>query len=271
MRISDEARKCAVSFGVVIPPDALIKFGGTGFIVSLPRDGIQSQFLVTCRHVAKRLQSMGRFVIRANMIAGGAEPFPVNNVHWIYHADQTIDLAAMPFDAIEGFDHAAYGIDNGPDHALDKAQCGDPINIVGLFRLDIDTSRSTQIVHNGHIAVQPDPNNKIPIRDRITGQRIAIEAYLVEAHTFQGLAGSPVFYHRSRANESNVADQGHLPVRAREHLLGLYVGAWNGESGELLAKDKNWKGDQRVPQSMGLVIPTEEIVEMLVQNVACAA
>lgn len=271
MRISDNAKTCAMSFGQSFLPDSPIKFCGTGFIASLSHAGVHSQYLVTCGHIARRLEG-GWIGIRTNLKAGGANFIPIDYTRFVYHADQTVDLAAMPFDLVDSLDHAAYPVETQPQHPRDKAQCGDPINIVGVFRLQVGTNRTTPIIHNGHVAVQPDPDHKIPVLNRNTGKKIDVETYLVEAHTFRSLAGSPVFYHSpALRRDLDIPDLSGWAEQGREHLLGLYAGEWNGESGELLAKDENWKGNQRVPQSMGLVIPVEKIVELLVEPPAFKA
>ena len=271
MRISDSAKTCAMSFGQSFLPDSPIKFCGTGFVASLFHAGVDSKYLVTCGHIARRLEG-GWIGIRMNLKGGGANFIPIDHTRFVYHADQTVDLAAMPIDLPDTLDHAAYPIEPQPQSARDKAQCGDPINIVGVFRLRVGTNRTTPIVHNGHIAVQPDPDHKIPILDRMAGKKIDIETYLVEAHTFRSLAGSPVFYHAPAVrHDLGLPGMSDWSEHGREHLLGLYAGEWNGESGELLAKDENWRGNQRVPQSMGLVIPAEKIVELLVESPAFKA
>jgi len=71
-----------------------------------------------------------------------------------------------------------------------RVQCGDSICIVGLFHWHSGSGRNTPIVHSGNIALLPDPMEKIPIKDRIAGQLQKVEAYLVEAQTFEGLSGA---------------------------------------------------------------------------------
>jgi len=45
----------------------------------------------------------------------------------------------------------------------------------------------------GNVAVLPDPIERIPIRDRTTGEIVEAEVYLVEAQTLDGLSGSTGF------------------------------------------------------------------------------
>ena len=46
-------------------------------------------------------------------------------------------------------------------------------------------------------------------------------------------------------------------------LLGVYQGAWDSHPGEILAADRNLKGDVRVPVGMGVVIPIGRVVETI--------
>jgi hypothetical protein len=46
-------------------------------------------------------------------------------------------------------------------------------------------------------------------------------------------------------------------------LLGVYQGAWDGRPGEILAADRELRGDQRVPLGMGLVVPIGKVIELI--------
>lgn len=256
VRIADDARKCVVFFGQSAPPAGEIEYGGTGFIVSLPHDGMASMYLLTCRHVARRLEKTGGFVIRANLKQGGSEPLQVDHVEWAYHPDKTVDLAATDFYFGPDVDHASYALEGTLNRMTYKAHCGDPVNIVGLFRLHSGTHRSTPIVHCGHIAALADAKERVPLKDRTTKEKIEAEVHLVEAQTLEGLSGSPVFTHfYVRLRDMVLPEGGHPLAHGLVKLLGLYIGAWDGEAGEL-----------RVPLGMGLVVPFEKIMELLMDH-----
>ena len=111
-------------------------------------------------------------------------------------------------------------------------------------------------------------SSKIPIKDRIAGQPQQVEAYLVEAQTFEGLSGAPVFQREMVAMRDLFSEHnGGLPiVETGAQLLGVYAGAWEGEPSATLASDRNWGPDKRIPAGMGIVVPGERILEVVMND-----
>src|SRR5262249_15874239 len=141
-----------------------------------------------------------------------------------------------------------------------RVHCGDDICIVGLFHWHSGKDRNIPIVHCGTIALLPDPNEKVLIRNRRTGSTEDVEVYLVEAQTFDGLSGAPVFQREPVALRI-FPDHNGGPVIALTgvQLLGVYSGAWEGEPSEALKTDRKWGPDKRIPAGMGLVGPAERL------------
>ena len=46
-------------------------------------------------------------------------------------------------------------------------------------------------------------------------------------------------------------------------MLGIYVGAWDGAPGEILSRERDFKGGIRVPVGMGIVVPAQKIIELI--------
>jgi hypothetical protein len=46
-------------------------------------------------------------------------------------------------------------------------------------------------------------------------------------------------------------------------LLGIYTGAWDGEPGVILSKDRNLRGGMRVPVGMGTVVPIHKLIQLI--------
>jgi hypothetical protein len=259
VRIGEDARKCVVFFGVrTLKGD--ISYGGTGFLVSWTEQGHGTPYLVTNRHVARNLDL--DFIIRVNRLSGGSEEIPVERVEWTYHQDRSVDLAATKF--LLRKDRYAVGYYPVQEAATkNDAVCGDPVSLVGLFRLHRGSSRNVPIVHSGHIAAIADRTELVPLKDPKTGEILETEAYLVEAQTLEGLSGSPVFIRQFVQLSFVTTDSGAVPLAyGASRLLGLYQGAWDGAPGEILANDRNVRGDLRVPVGMGTVIPSEKILEL---------
>ena len=73
-----------------------IKLGGTGFLVSHEEDGYGFGYLVTARHVAKKVRPQGDVVVRVNKKGEDAVNFTVKDIYWAYHTDETVDVAVTP-------------------------------------------------------------------------------------------------------------------------------------------------------------------------------
>ena len=55
-------------------------------------------------------------------------------------------------------------------------------------------------------------------------------------------------------------------VATGAQLLGVYAGAWEGEPSASLASDRNWGPDKRIPAGMGIVVPGERILEVVMND-----
>jgi hypothetical protein len=264
LRIKPEATKCVVFFGKELP-DGNVEYRGTGFLITYNDGDLACPYLVTCRHVARHLE--GPFTIRLNLKDGaGSHPEKIGQAGWSYHPDNNVDLAAVPFAAgIHHYDHLYFDI----------AQCavrenvwpGDPINIVGLFRLHQGLKRMMPVVHSGNIALLADPNETVLLANRATGETIHTETYLIEAQTLEGLSGSPVFVREIAPLQGAQTASGHQAgVLGDLFLLGIYAGAWDGRPGEVLADDRGLKGQQRIPVGMGMVVPADKLIELIVDD-----
>jgi hypothetical protein len=272
VRLSEDARKCVVFFGVSSPEgEDGIAYAGTGALVAvIEPDGWGFAYLVTNRHIAEALSRDTHFFIRANRKDGSAVPLHIDRVEWVYPDDRSVDLAVVPFALeVKDFDQSYFSL----THVMlnfEKPRAimpGDPINIVGLFRLHIGAKRNIPIVHSGHLAALADPHEKVPVRNPITKELIESEVYLVEAQTLDGLSGSPVWLHETIDVVEKVDYMGaHPKMYGSAMLMGIYQGSWDGEPGTILANDRNLKGNRRVPIGMGIVVPGYKLTELIMNH-----
>ena len=245
-----------------------IKYGGTGFLVhETTKLGIVIPYLVTARHVAERLDV--DFVIRANLKDGGVEEIPLESTEWLYPEDPCIDIAVTPYTLLgQRYDHYYHPVTDIPP-PQQMVMCGDPVAIVGLFRLRFGSARNFPIVHSGHVAALADRKEPIPSRNTSTDVLSPIVAHLVEVQTLDGLSGSPVFVQGFVHFPQYVlpTDKTHPSAFGSSKLFGIYHGSWDGEPGTILAKDRDLGGNRniRVPIGMGIVTPAEELIT-LIQN-----
>jgi hypothetical protein len=262
VRLTEDARKCVVFFGVPSPPDGKTPYGGTGCLISVDEGGFPFGYVVTNRHVAKRLE--GDFKIRVNLKSGGVDELLVERVRWSYHPDPTVDLAAT-YCAMSNndFNHLYLPLERIVTD--EEVWVGAHINIVGLFRLHYGEKRNIPIVHTGNIAALADERVRIRVRDRMSGETIDAACHLVEAQTLDGLSGSPIFVHDFVKLKTGPHSSAGAFGTVR--LLGLYQGSWDGEPGAILEADKDYRsGKIRVPIGRGLAVPGGRIRELLMDD-----
>jgi hypothetical protein len=260
MRVSETARRGVVFLGRQ-REDGTVHYGGTGFLVHYVEEGVNVCYLVTARHVAERLTT--RFIVRANLRDGGSEEIAYQDPYWAFPEDPTVDIAlalcVLPGDH---FENTYFRLNDGlvPES---EVTCGDPISIIGLFRLHKGSSRNIPVVHSGHIAALPDPKERIPAKDG-SGRVVGVVAYLIEAQTLEGLSGSPVWITRFAKLPGVKTQFSNAPqVMAGMSLLGVYQASWEGVPDEVLAAERNFSAAVRVPVGVGLVVPGREIVKVI--------
>ena len=147
LRISENARKCVVFFGIggAGPMDnagvpLTISYGGNGFLIAHHQDGVNVPYLITCRHVGKLLSKHSEFYVRGNTIWGEAYTLPDKRMEWAYHPDQTLNLPPpltvyqLIYLTLSTFWSDAQTTVLG-DKAKSLVYCGEPISLIGLFRL----------------------------------------------------------------------------------------------------------------------------------------
>jgi hypothetical protein len=274
MRISESALKSVVFFGVPAPNvEGNISYGSTGTLIGWVEPGHTTGYIVTCRHVAVELNNYSDtgFFIRVNKLDGTAVAIPVEKMDWSFPEDPSVDLAAASF-MLDGadYDQIYYGLPHGLfDFSLPRDIAilpGDDINIVGLFRLHKGTSRNVAVVHSGQIAVLADPNEKVPVEDQ-NKVRVTSEVYIANIQTLDGLSGSAAYIHETINLTGMTAEGGKIPIAHGDvKLFGIYQGSWEGEPGKLLANDRSFSGNVRVPVGMGLIVPGYKLKDFLMNH-----
>ena len=260
MRVPDVVRDCVVFIGVhevdTTTGQLFIKWGGTGFFVSVPSEGMPSggyYYLVTAQHVVHAVQNKG-FIVRANTRDGKAEnvEVPPNSGNWWFHpTDANADVAVIPFGlSLQHFDYKSVASTMFlTKDTLREAflGTGDEVYITGLFRNMIGTARNLPIVRIGNVAMMPS--------ERVPTKYGPMNAYLIEARSLGGLSGSPVFI--------------HTHVRPQTFLFGLMHGHW-----ELSAKEQANVADigvredfadegEKINMGIAIVVPAVDIFATL--------
>jgi hypothetical protein len=213
VRIEDSIRQTVVFIGyaTVDPTKGGIDCIGTAFL--LRHEGFP--YLVTARHVAEFVGS-DPFLLRANLILGGAENLNIDNAAWHFDPDPSIDIAVLPISGLldEQVHEFRFIKDEKESWWSNKAWkygvgIGDFCYTIGLFRLSSGSKRNMPVVHFGTIA-RPiygaeEDEELVPVKDwrDQSGQKtIPTRAYLIESQSLSGLSGAPVFVRPSNHHVS---------------------------------------------------------------------
>lgn len=252
MRVNEDVLKCVVFICVpkkLVDGSSGVSFIGTGFFVSIPSKkdkNIKYIYLVTAKHVAKRLENT-RFFVRINTNEGSFGYVPAEHVQWFYHpADDSTDVAVIPYAPPKKFDVAAVSTNMFlKDEVLDqkKIGLGDDVFITGLFAHECGSRRNQPIIRIGNLAMIPDE----PLHS-VEGN---MEAYLIEARSIGGLSGSPAFIAESKI------------VNRKIYLLGLMHGHWDIHPEMKNEFDTTNEIRGKVNMGIAIVIPAKKILEVL--------
>lgn len=267
LRINDDVREAVVFIGRHEPSKdgtAKIVYGGTAFFLQYER----LTYLVTARHVASQVDG-APFYIRVNTVDGSSIDVEIDRLDWHFHEDETVDVALVPL----GIGSPAKYM-NIPDHMIltdDRVEkfkigIGTDAYVVGLFRMLTGNKRNLPVVHTGNIAMVPG-DERIPVKDRASGKTHSVEGYLMEAHTLDGLSGSPVFA-RKIVRLTLRIDGVKTDVYANWDfaLLGLWQGSWTASPDDVLGTElvsQGHRNEVRVPLGMGIVVPAKKFVDIL--------
>lgn len=268
VRINDDIRKCVVYLGLpIVREDGKddIKAAGTGFLVAYGDIGGRAAvYIVTAKHVAKQLEDVP-FGIRLNDKAGKYRIVSVDRGDWAKHPDN--DVAVLRFDIPDWADAGCFSKYFAVPfkRKTKNIGIGDLAYIIGLFSLMHGNERNLPIVHTGHIAMFPE-GQKVAIKDSSTGEKVDIDAFLVEGQALSGASGAPVFVRRSIPTVvPDPGDQTH-GLKAWVHgslwLLGLWSASYAGSPSSELAEFKGVDSGSKVPYGVGVVVPSEKIIEV---------
>jgi hypothetical protein len=226
-------------------------------------------YLVTARHVVEPLGD-APFLIRVNRIQSGiADVIRVENLDWKFHADETVDLSAISFDATHdrGFQCLYFFEDDILNDQMAKDEfidIGDYCYTVGLFRYMSGYRRNDPVLFSGHIAFWN--GEQIPIWNNYKRKKEFVNGHLVQSHALQGASGSPVFV-RPAFGFSGVPFKGKsigtIMVQDRLFLMGIMQGAWFLPPDELLRSELGAGAGDTVPVGLGIVTPSSKVLELL--------
>ena len=214
---------------------------GTGFFV-IVGDARQAKghiYLATAKHVLQD-GNKGYFpsiFLRLNKRTGGAEEIPIqlegpNAIPIIVHTDPHIDLAVIPIMPDPSiFEYTAVPMEMfaSPEKVKQlKIMEGDEVFFTGLFHSFQGNKRNYPIVRWGRVALMTE--EMVPWG----GEKDKRHLYLIEAQSFGGNSGSPVFFYLTGMRNPENIRVGGFDLLLAGVMMG-YFGASSGENAGIAA------------------------------------
>jgi hypothetical protein len=249
---------------------------GTGFMIAIPTTADPNRqwaYLVTAQHVVHTnsddLNSplFSELWVRVNTKSGGSAMYKLDIIPsgpkqtLFFHSDPSVDIAVLTIGAT---DADKLDIKTMPEQMLTGADDFKKFNIgvgtdmffTGMFTPFLGEKRSYPIVRFGKLAMIPD--EKIPF----TGK--PAEGYLMEAFSFGGNSGSPVFFYPSSDNTPGQMNLGPPNIK----IAGVMRGFFGDAERILFAENPTAASAPPVPLSKGntgiaFVVPAHFISEIL--------
>jgi hypothetical protein len=226
--------KQVVTFILLPGPKGELKPNGTAFFVGIKDEQITNRthvYLVTARHViqdgAKNFYPV--IFVRLNKRGGGTDVVPIQLAGhaalpvYVNKTDPDVDIAVLPFLPSQQI----YDFKWIPEDMLTTRESfklanireGDEVFFTGLFGHFIGAQRNYPIVRFGRVALVTD--EKIPWREAPNRPAQMLDLYLIEAQSFGGNSGSPVFFYLGGEREP-------LSLMGRQLLLaGVIKGSFD--------------------------------------------
>jgi len=222
-------------------------------------------YVVTTQHL---VQQAGRNTLHLRLRREDNEPVdvPYEPEHWILHDSADVAIARFAGDTslVESISLEQEMADR--EWLLEKdVDAGAEVFSVGLFVAGVPGESREQwvapvpVARFGNIAMMP--GDKIPV-EILPNTLTYVEAFLVEARSFGGVSGSPVYVYLQGGH--NRAYGPFLPGFGR--LLGLVSGHWDIPS--KVAMPSDWPTNisdaiSMLNAGMAIVTPAQAIVDIL--------
>ncbi|MEQ1656464.1 MAG: serine protease [Nitrospira sp.] len=218
---------------VLIEQEGKLVPNGTGFFVGVKdpsRPEVYSVYLVTARHVLfkpKTKDFLSKVFLRINRKDGGSDVGAVllvpsgKNQNVFVHPDTSVDLAAVPMLP----NQSKYDFKFLPDEFLTSKNDFDALHIregsdvffTGLFTQYPGAQRNHPIVRFGRVALVTD--------EKIAWDGQDMDLYLIEAASYGGNSGSPVFFYLGSDREPGALVVGPPIIKLAGIMQGTFMDA----------------------------------------------
>lgn len=270
-----------VAFLMVEKPDdmsgELIKKPcATVFFVEKPINAEFSQiYAITARHVIENIHRQTPIYIRVNNSDSSVECLKAEKENWVL--SDKIDVAIINFKKQSNHDLKCIPYNMLATDELIKKEStgiGDEIFFVGLFSEHYGREHNLPVVRFGNISLMPSEKLSVRVaKDMI----IQVNGYLIEAMSWPGHSGSPVFIYypfdrepgksRIASSPPNGILKNADPLSGTEQfkLLGLVSAHYPIEQEVKMSETipEEQKGQIEAQSGMALVIPAQGIIDTL--------
>ena len=223
-------------------------------------------YLVTNRHMAqpgiedgKHYQVM-QTTLRLNLRTGAQEseeaalPIDGQHLHWVFPADDSVDLAVLPILPDQAtVDYTLIPASLFATHPLVDEQGiaeGERILFAGYFYQFPGQKKFQPIVREGILAMMPD--EKLDTTLRKPGR-----LYLGDVHVFGGNSGSPLFLNLGGFRN------GTISAGDRYMLLGIVSGFYHEDSNLRLTVATTLNGTLEQNSGIAMIVPVDELKTLL--------
>lgn len=224
--------KSVVCF-VFIEKDNKLLANGTAFFVAVkdPKNPTSARgYLVTARHVLykpKTKEFFDKVHIRLNKNDGSSEvgiiPIKIHgdDKNVFFHTDSSVDLAVIPFIADQSkFDFKFLPeefITTKEDYSKLKIREGSDVFFTGLFTPYLGAEKNYPVVRFGRVALVTD--------EKIDWEGTKTELYLIEAGSYGGNSGSPVFFYLGSDRDPGSLVVGNPVLKLAGIMQGTFLDA----------------------------------------------
>lgn len=263
MRVPEQIKKCVAFVG---PKKLKDQPQPRGSVLFLGDHTPESKFgcMITARHVVEKIRNLGakEVWLRVNRKAGGCEWISTDESDWIFPEDPSLDLAVHFGYLSEQADHMFLPRQLALTPSVAQAQnvgVGDDIFITGLFSSYAGKLRNVPIVRVGNLAAYPE--ERIKVRGFPP-----MDAYLIEARSFGGMSGSPVFYHAYASHISGLrpfAPHMYVPIPTPKPWTDDDVKAVETQPFYLMGIVHGHFTTQKENTGIVIVVPVEKILNFI--------
>lgn len=251
---------------------------GTAFFVSVPifPEG-WVYYAITARHVVE--PPSGQIYLRVNS-RRGVEDWPVEYGQWVFHPDTDIGACRITFNTAEIFGLPFYNVSRDVN-----AEPGHEAFFIGLCAAFPGHNSVLALTRFGKVSL---PLSQVPIKQHGRGDTM-VDAFLIEAASWGGESGSPVFMHEEhhvlpdlsgevtqlqygnpiplaeRLREREPWSRSLTSTEVRPPLLGILHGRFMENSAVIRSRTRS-RASVEIPNGISVVIPATKIQEVLMDE-----